>query len=111
MRLRLKHTSSAKKVLDTLSKAKDFRLVEDLAEVTQLGPVVYPVLAEIHKHGLVEPQWIDNPGGPKLGYHITLKGHEYLKAPPENTYPWRLEPLMAKLRSWLPIAPTDESKK
>ncbi len=109
--LRIKNKHHAKQVLELLSRASDIQVVEELAEITKLGPVVYPVLAELHKHGLVEPEWIHNPGGPKLGYHITLKGRQYQQTPLKTKQPWSLEPWLLKLKSWFAMSSASNQPK
>jgi DNA-binding PadR family transcriptional regulator len=96
----VKNKFHTKKVLELLSEASESQMVETLVEKTQLGPTIYPVLAQLHKHGLVEPQWIHSPGGPKLSYHITLKGRQYQQAPQKIKQPWSLEPWLLKVKSW-----------
>ncbi len=111
MTLSIKHKDQAKQILELLSQTSEIQLVEELAEMTKLGPVVYPVLAELHKHGLVEPEWIHNLGGPKLGYHITLKGRQYQQTPLKTKQPWTLEPWLLKLKSWFAQSNTTNQPK
>jgi predicted transcriptional regulator len=96
---------NALSVLTHLSQATATHVsVDDLAETTQLGVVIYPVLSHLHEQGMVEPHWVQRIAGPQLHYQITLKGLEYSRRAASSDVPFyarsMTKPILAKLKTW-----------
>lgn len=55
-----------------------YKVVGDLAHSSQLGSVVYPLLADLSRQGLVEHRWVAIDEETRLVYRLTPKGLERL---------------------------------
>lgn len=64
-----------------------YLLAGDLGEETGLHSAALPLLARLHKKGLVEPKWIGTDVSPQLGYSLTAEGHDYIQSLPPLKHP------------------------
>lgn len=53
-----------------------FRSIDELAAETDLGPYLYPTLAELDRRGLIERRWLEGTGGALLGYRLSVNTPE-----------------------------------
>ena len=67
-----------------------FKPMTALGKTTGLGTVVFPLLAELARRGLVEHRWLDGPDGPRLAYRLSPAGRDYLNRP------WQRQPVYTK---------------
>lgn len=51
-----------------------YQVVEDLAKATDLHQVVYPLLADLTRQGLVEHEWLEASDRRRLAYRLTPRG-------------------------------------
>lgn len=61
-------------LLELANKPAIFRSINDLGNSTGLNNAVYPVLASLHRQGLIEARQLKNIKGIVLAYRLTEKG-------------------------------------
>ena len=61
-------------LLELANKPLEFRSIDDLGESTYLDNIVYPILARLHRQGLVETRQYRNVEGIMLTYRLTKRG-------------------------------------
>ncbi len=61
-------------LLELANKPLEFRSIDDLGKSTHLDKVVYPILAKLHRQGLVEARQHKNAEGLMLTYRLTKRG-------------------------------------
>ncbi len=67
-------------LLELNKKPTTFRSINDLGKSTQLNNIVYPVLAKLHRQGLVETKLYKDRQGTMLAYRLTKRGFVHSKA-------------------------------